>query len=51
MKKIILVTGATGAQGGSVAHALLQNKEFAVRILTRNAQSASGNWTLLKVMA
>lgn len=39
-KKTILVTGATGAQGGSVANALLNNKEFNVRILTRNAQSA-----------
>lgn len=41
MKKIILVTGATGAQGGSVAQALLQSPQFAVRILTRNAQSAA----------
>ena len=40
-KKLILVTGATGAQGGSVARALLQNGEFAVRILTRNATSAN----------
>ena len=38
-KKTILVTGATGAQGGSVAKALLQKGEFAVRILTRNAAS------------
>lgn len=37
MKKIILVTGATGAQGGSVARALLAENKFAVRILTRNA--------------
>lgn len=36
-KKIILVTGATGAQGGSVARALLQKGDFAVRIFTRNA--------------
>lgn len=35
-KKIILVTGATGAQGGSVARALLQKGEFAVRIFTRH---------------
>lgn len=40
MKKIILVTGATGAQGGSVARVLLDNKQFAVRVLTRNVQSA-----------
>ena len=39
-KRIILVTGATGAQGGSVAQALLRNPGFTVRILTRNAQSA-----------
>ena len=38
-KKIILVTGATGAQGGSVAKALLAENKFAVRILTRNAGS------------
>jgi uncharacterized protein YbjT (DUF2867 family) len=37
MKKIILVTGATGAQGNSVAKALLAENRFAVRILTRNA--------------
>ena len=39
MKKIILVTGATGAQGGSVARALLAQNKFRVRILTRNAGS------------
>lgn len=38
-RKIILVTGATGAQGGSVAKALLNENKFAVRILTRNAKS------------
>lgn len=38
-KKIVLVTGATGAQGGSVAKALLNENKFAVRILTRNAKS------------
>jgi len=38
-KKIILVIGATGAQGGSVAKALLAENNFAVRILTRNKQS------------
>lgn len=35
MKKIILVTGATGKQGGAVAHHLLQ-QGFAVRALTRD---------------
>jgi uncharacterized protein YbjT (DUF2867 family) len=38
--KTILVTGATGAQGGSVARHLLKSGEFRVRCLTRNAQSA-----------
>jgi uncharacterized protein YbjT (DUF2867 family) len=35
----ILVTGATGAQGGSVARHLLKNGKFAVRCLTRNPAS------------
>lgn len=39
-KQIILVTGATGAQGGSVAKALLADNKFAVRIFTRTAASA-----------
>ena len=39
-KKLILVTGATGAQGGSVARALLADDQFSVRILTRNTSSA-----------
>jgi uncharacterized protein YbjT (DUF2867 family) len=39
-KRIILVTGATGAQGGSVARYLLQDGKFAVRCLTRNPGSA-----------
>ena len=38
-KKTILVTGATGAQGGSVAKALLAGNKFAVRALTRNRNS------------
>ncbi len=38
-KPIILVTGATGAQGGSVARALLASDKFAVHILTRNPSS------------
>jgi uncharacterized protein YbjT (DUF2867 family) len=40
-KKTILVTGATGAQGGSVARALLAENNFAVRILTRNPGGAN----------
>ncbi|MEI9943195.1 MAG: NmrA/HSCARG family protein [Chitinophagaceae bacterium] len=39
-KPIILVTGATGAQGGSVARVLLRSNKFAVRIFTRNAASS-----------
>jgi uncharacterized protein YbjT (DUF2867 family) len=40
-KKIITVFGATGAQGGGLAHAILndKNSEFAVRAVTRNPQS------------
>lgn len=41
-KKIIAVMGATGAQGGGVAHAILKDKdsEFAVRAITRDPNSA-----------
>ena len=38
-KKRILVIGATGAQGGSVARALLAQEQYIVRILTRNPTS------------
>src|ERR1700690_441800 len=40
-KKIIVVFGATGAQGGGLAHAILNdsNSEFAVRAVTRNINS------------
>ncbi len=36
---MILVTGATGAQGGGVARHLLNSGKFAVRCLTRNPSS------------
>ncbi|MBL0744121.1 NmrA/HSCARG family protein [Chryseolinea lacunae] len=38
-KPLILVTGATGAQGGSVVRHLLQQNRFTLRCLTRNAES------------
>ena len=40
-KKIIAVTGATGAQGGGLVRAILADKDggFAVRALTRNVNS------------
>jgi uncharacterized protein YbjT (DUF2867 family) len=40
-KKIIAVVGATGAQGGGLVQAMLADpkKEFAARVLTRNASS------------
>jgi uncharacterized protein YbjT (DUF2867 family) len=40
-KKIIAITGATGAQGGGLAHAILadKNSEFAVRAITRDVNS------------
>jgi len=34
--KIILVTGATGNQGGATAEALLKNKKFKVRVMVRD---------------
>jgi uncharacterized protein YbjT (DUF2867 family) len=40
-KKIIAITGATGAQGGGVVRAIIADKsgEFAARAITRNADS------------
>lgn len=40
-KKIIAVMGATGAQGGGLARAILndKNSEFSIRAVTRNASS------------
>lgn len=41
IKKTIAVVGATGAQGGGLAHAILLDREssFHLRVLTRNARS------------
>ncbi|KAF1852220.1 NmrA-like family protein [Cucurbitaria berberidis CBS 394.84] len=48
MSRALLITGATGKQGGSVVNALLKaNANFEILALTRNAQSASAQ-TLLK---
>jgi uncharacterized protein YbjT (DUF2867 family) len=40
-KNIIAIFGATGAQGGGLAHAILndKNSEFAVRAITRDTTS------------
>ena len=40
-KKTIAILGATGAQGGGLARAILNdaNSQFAVRALTRNTSS------------
>ncbi|KAL3443410.1 NmrA-like family protein [Aspergillus insuetus] len=40
LKKIVVVYGATGTQGGAVARSLLESKQgFIIRALTRNPQS------------
>ena len=40
-KKLVVVVGATGNQGGSVARRFLQDPQYAVRGLTRNPTSAA----------
>ncbi|KAJ1097319.1 hypothetical protein NDU88_002444 [Pleurodeles waltl] len=40
-KRVIVVFGATGAQGGSVARALLNDGTFAVRAVTRDPNKSS----------
>lgn len=37
-KKLIVVTGATGNQGGSIARELLKTGEWHIRAVTRNAK-------------
>src|SRR5688500_17425732 len=39
-ERVVLVTGATGHQGGAVARHLLDDKTFRVRALTRNPNKA-----------
>jgi uncharacterized protein YbjT (DUF2867 family) len=47
--RALLITGATGKQGGSVINALLQaNAPFEILAVTRNAQSASAQRLLQK---
>ncbi|KAI0830391.1 NAD(P)-binding protein [Hypoxylon sp. FL0890] len=42
MSRAVLITGATGKQGGAVVNALLKaNADFEILALTRNSQSAS----------
>lgn len=43
-RQTILVTGATGAQGGSVATQLLSTAQFKVRVLTRNPDAEQAVW-------
>ncbi len=40
-RKLVLVTGATGAQGGGLVRHLLADPEYAVRALTRNPGSTA----------
>lgn len=47
--RALLITGATGKQGGSVVNALLKaNTPFEILAVTRNAQSASAQRLLQK---
>lgn len=49
MSRAVLVTGATGKQGGSVVNTLLeQNADFQILALTRDAMSASAQRLLKK---
>ena len=39
MEKIIVVFGATGQQGGAVVRAMLSDKQYVIRGVTRNTES------------
>jgi uncharacterized protein YbjT (DUF2867 family) len=39
MKRLIVVVGATGKQGGSVVNALIKSNQWTIRGLTRNVSS------------
>ena len=39
MGKVIVVFGATGLQGGAVVRAMLNDKQYVIRGVTRNTES------------
>lgn len=41
MSKLIVITGATGKQGGSVVNAFLRDPSFKIRAIARDPNSAS----------